>query len=218
MTTMMSWIGVTSAELETEQTVSVWAGHQATFGKRRLPLRGEVTTRTDSYMIARLSRRDGVFRLEQTACRMDFAKLAGATIDIDVASLPTTQMFFVEADGEEGLTGRSLVSWSSEDIDEDGNPGMTIRVDAPVCSGELYVSNRSITEAEASLSSDRLEGSGTVDVRQEILGSKGACLGAVAKNTSERNEVVFAYARVEADATCESLVRKASWPAIRGKA
>ncbi|MEM7158853.1 MAG: hypothetical protein AAF799_38785 [Myxococcota bacterium] len=213
---MISWLGVTSAEADTEQSVSVWAGHQATFGKRRVPFKGEVTTRTDSYMIARLRRRGDIFELEQTACRMEFAKLGGATIDIDVESLPTTHMFFAAGEESERLTGRSLVSWSNEDIDGDGNPGMTIRVDAPVCSGELYVSNRSITEAKASFRPERLSGRGTVDVRQEILGSKGACLGAVAKNTSEQNEVAFAYTPAAADATCESLAR-GPWPVVRGK-
>ena len=195
-----------SAELPT-----LWAGHQVTFGKREVPFKGEVSTRMDSFVIARLRRRDGgVIELEQTACHVRFSKVAGVMVHMDAEALPETRMVF--ATGDDGSpTGRSLVAWSNEDVDEDGHPGMTVHVKAPVCSGDLYVTNRSTTKATATFDSERLEGNAKVHVRQEILGAEGACLSAVAKTTDERVKGPFAYVPVPEGTTCETLFNQ-GWP------
>lgn len=198
----------TTAELPT-----LWAGHQVTFGTRTIPIKGEVSTRMDSFVIARLHQREGgVIELEQTACHVRFSKVAGVMVHMDAEALPETRMVF--ATGDDGsLAGRSLVAWSNEDVDEDGHPGMTVHVKAPVCSGDLYVTNRSSTKATATLDTERLEGRAKVHVRQEILGAEGACLGAVAKTTDERVSGPFAYVPVPEGTTCETLFNQ-GWPVI----
>lgn len=190
---------------------TLWAGHQVTFGKRDIPFKGEVETRMDSFVLARLRERDdGVIELDQTACHVRFSKVAGVMVHMDAEALPSTRMVLAPKDDGE-LAGRSLVAWSNEDVDEDGHPGMTVHVSAPVCSGDLYVTNRSKTKATATFGAQRLEGKARVHVRQEILGAEGACLGAVAKTTDEHVTGPFAYVPVPEGTTCETLFNQ-GWP------
>jgi hypothetical protein len=190
---------------------TLWAGHQVTFGKRDVPFKGEVETRMDSFVLARLDRRGDIIELEQTACHVRFAKVAGVMVHMNVQALPRTRMVFAAAATAEDLTGRSVVAWGSEDLDEDGHPGVTVHVQAPVCSGELYVSNRSKTKATATLEPERLQGRASVHVEQRILGAEGACLSAVAKDTDEHQRGPFAYVPVPEGTTCETLLSQ-GWP------
>ena len=190
--------------------VEMWAGHQITFGSRKIPFRGRVQTRTDNYVLARVDRRGEELVLTQKACRVEFKPVGGVQVRMDAQALPADRFTF-EPKGRDELVGRSSVSWGAEDIDRDGNPGMTVVVDSSVCSGDLYVSNDSRTSARAVLARNGLRGLANVRVRQEILGTEGMCLGMVAKDTDERVRGPFAYVEVEPDATCESLLR-GGWP------
>ena len=89
------------------------------------------------------------------------------------------------------------------------------RVSCPICSGELYVANRSRTRATATLGPGRIEGKARVRVKQQILGAKGACLSAVAKDTDETQAGPFAYVPVPAGSTCETLMAQ-GWPVSAG--
>lgn len=187
-----------------------WAGHQVALGRRDVPFQGEVETRTDTYVIGKLRERDGHLVLEQQACRVRFKPVGGVKVSLDVDGLPPSELHLAD-DGEGGFRGRSLVAWAREDIDHDGNEGLTVKVRAPVCSGELYVANRSFTEATASLSPSRITGHAEVHVVQTILGARGACLSVVAEGTNERQSGPFAFVPVENGATCDSLFA-AGWP------
>lgn len=214
-----------ASRLDVLELPAVWAGHQVTFGRREIPFKGEVQTRMDSFVIARLERDGDLVELHQTACHVRFSKVAGVTVHMDAQALPRTRMVFSLAEdatgpeprrgtvapGEASLVGRSVVAWASEDLDDDGHPGVTVRVQAPVCSGELYVSNRSKTRATATLGAARLEGRAKVHVKQRILGAEGACLSAVAADTDEHQSGPFAYVPVPEGTTCEMLVRQ-GWP------
>ena len=201
-----------AAELPT-----TWAGHQVTFGRREIAFKGEVETRMDSFVLARLRRLDGgVLELTQTACHVRFSKVAGVMVHMDAEALPRTRMLLAP-DDEGELRGRSLVAWADEDVDDDGHPGMTVHVRAPVCSGDLYVTNRSTTKASATLSGTELRGRARVQVRQEILGAEGACLGAVAKTTDEQVTGPFAYVPVPEGTTCETLFNQ-GWPVTASEA
>lgn len=194
---------------------TLWAGHQVTFGKRVIPFKGEVETRMDSFVLARLERDGDLVELHQTACHVRFSKVAGVTVHMNAQSLPRTRMVFAAADdapaANGALQGRSVVAWASEDLDDDGHPGVTVHVQAPVCNGDLYVSNRSKTKATATIAPDRLEGRAKVHVKQTILGAEGACLSAVAKDTDEHQSGPFAYVPVPEGTTCETLFRQ-GWP------
>lgn len=198
-----------------EALPTLWAGHQVSFGQRKVPFKGKVQTRTDSFVIARLRRDGQLIELEQTACQVRFSKVAGVRVHMDADALPRTRMVFSANDESRELAGRSIVAWSSADIDDDGNPGMTVRVDAPICSGELYVANRSKTRATATLEGRRLEGKARVRVKQQILGAKGACLSAVAKDTDENQSGPFAYVPVPEGSTCATLMAE-GWPVSAG--
>jgi hypothetical protein len=191
---------------------TLWAGHQVAFGKREIPFKGEVQTRMDSFVLARLERDGDLVELHQTACHVRFSKVAGVTVHMNAQALPRTRMVFSSDAGDAAsLEGRSMVAWASEDLDDDGHPGVTVRVQAPVCNGDLYVSNRSKTRATASIAPDRLEGRAKVHVKQTILGAEGACLSAVAKDTDEHQSGPFAYVPVPEGTTCETLFRQ-GWP------
>ncbi len=187
----------------------VWAGHQVSFGKRDVPFKGEVQTRTDTWTVARVRHDDDQITLTQEACMVVIRPVAGVKVRMDARALPANEFGF-SSNGVD-LKGTSEVSWSREDVDGDGHPGMTVHVDSSVCSGDLYVANRSRTRARAELSGDALRGNARVTVDQEVLGAKGACLSVVASDTHEVVNGPFAYAPVEASATCRSLMQT-GWP------
>lgn len=187
----------------------VWAGHQVSFGKRNVPFKGEVRTRTDTWTIARVTHVGDKITLTQDACMVVIKPVAGVKVRMDARALPANEFGF-SSNGVD-LKGSSEVSWAREDVDGDGHPGMTVHVDSSVCSGELYVANRSRTSARAELSGDALRGTARVTVDQEILGAKGACLSVVASDTHEVVSGPFAYAPVEATTTCRSLMQS-GWP------
>lgn len=187
----------------------VWAGHQVSFGKRDVPFRGEVRTRTDTWTIARVTHVGDKITLTQDACMVVIKPVAGVKVRMDARALPANEFGF-SSNGVD-LKGSSEVSWAREDVDGDGHPGMTVHVDSSVCSGDLYVANRSRTSARAELSGDALRGTARITVDQEILGAKGACLSVVASDTHEVVSGPFAYAPVEATATCRSLMQS-GWP------
>ncbi len=100
------------------------------------------------------------------------------------------------------------------DPDGDGNPGLTIFVDAGIVSGEIYVVQRGWDEFEGSLvDDDRIEGKLTWDDEQEILGASDSAL-LIAEPTSRPNpdeeSSHFAMVRLaesESD-DCESLIER----------
>lgn len=205
-----------SSRIADMELPTLWAGHQVTFGKRDIPFKGEVETRVDSFVLARLERDGELATLHQTACHVRFSKVAGVMVHMDTQALPDTRMVFSVPETtsvDDEFEGRSVVAWASEDLDDDGHPGVTVHVQAPVCSGELYVANRSKTKATATLAPERLQGRARVHVRQKILGAEGACLSAVAKDTDEHVSGPFAYVPVPEGTTCEMLFRQ-GWPVI----
>lgn len=189
---------------------TTWAGHQISLGSREVPLQGEVETRTDTFSIGHLRAVDGHWVLEQRACRVRFKPVGGVKVSLDVEHLPVAELHLAQRSPGE-LMGRSIVAWSNEDVDEDGHDGLTVRVRAPVCSGELYVANQSFTDATATLSATSLRGHADVRVVQRILGTRGACLSLVASGTDERQSGPLAFVPVDDDATCESLFAT-GWP------
>lgn len=187
----------------------VWAGHQVTRGRRDIPFKGKVTTRTDTWLLARVHRDGDAITLTQEACAVAFKPVGGVKVRMDARSLPANEVEFTPNGVD--LKGSSLVSWKREDVDGDGHPGMTVHVDSSVCSGELYVSNRSRTRARAIADGGALRGKALVTVDQEVLGAKGACLSMVASDTHELVSGPFAYTPVDRGATCSALL-EGGWP------
>ena len=106
-----------------------------------------------------------------------------------------------------------VVNWGEEDLDEDGNPGLRVYIDAPVCSGNLHVTNKTTTNARG-FGDDKgtpIHGEVTISNRQKILDADGKCLSAMAKDSYERSKGSFRYVRIKAGDTCSSLLG-AAWP------
>lgn len=194
------------------ETSEVWAGHQITYGSRKVPFRGRVQTRTDTYVLARVNRDGDKLVLRQKACSIDFKPVGGVKVRMDSSQLPSDTFRF-KARPSGSFAGFSKVAWGEEDIDRDGNPGMTVVVDSKVCSGSLYVSNDSKTQAFAEFdgSGAGFHGKARVSIKQTVLGAKGVCLRVVAKDTDEQVRGPFSYVPVPAGSTCRSLARK-EWP------
>lgn len=193
----------------TADDVEVWAGHQVGLGARELPLRGRVTTRTETLVLARVRKSGDKLVLEETACAIWFARVGGVSVSMDASRIPTHRATYEPHEGE--LWSRSRAGWGDEDVDGDGNPGMTITVDAPLCAGEIWVAHAATTRAYGTRTTDGLQGRSKVLVEQRVLGTSNACLAMGAKDSSEMVRGPFAYTRVADDATCASLVAS-GWP------
>ncbi len=189
-----------------------WAGHQVVRGERKVPMIGTLKTKIDTYLVAEVVRDGDELRMTQRACGLRFAKVAGVSIWLNASKLPTTKIRLnAGADGE--LSGSGRTSWSDEDLDGDGKPGMTVRVEAPLCSGRIYVANDTKTRMKGSQSGEKLEGRVTVDIGQEVLGAETRCLSAMAKSTQEKNTGRFRFVKVDQGATCNDLWKN-GWPVV----
>jgi hypothetical protein len=190
-----------------------WAGHQVVHGTREVPVLGTLQTQLDTYTLARVRRNDddGTVQIDQRACKVDFTDVGGLSVYIDADALPDSRMIFEQVEGTPHYLMTGEVRWDEEDVDGDGNPGMSVYVDAAICSGNLHVSNKTITNARAFGDEGPFYGEVTVTVRQKILGAEGKCLKAVSEDSFERSKCSFRYVKIKADETCTSLL-EAGWP------
>lgn len=189
----------------------LWAGHQISYGSRDVPFRGEVRTRTDTLVLARVRLEGGTLVVLQEACAVRFGDVGDVKVSMDASALPRSRMAFELQDDGKTFLSKSQVVWGEQDLDGDGNPGVTVSVAAPVCSGDLYVSNRSRTHAQGKFSPRRFSGTAKVKVEQQVLGTRGRCLGVVARDTTEVVSGPFAYVKVDKGTTCAELIRD-GWP------
>lgn len=200
--------GIEEAPITTEH----WAGHQVTFGTREVPVLGTLETRLDTYVIARVRRQGSTVQIDQRACKVEYGDVGGVKVYVDANALPDSRIVFEQVDGTPHYSMSGTVNWGEEDIDEDGNPGMRVYVDAPICSGNLHVTNKTTTVARAfSDNGGPLYGEVTISVRQRILGAEGRCLAAMAEDSYERSKGSFRYTKIKANETCKSLLA-AGWP------
>jgi hypothetical protein len=151
-------------------TEEVWVGHQVVFGKTSVPFMGEKETRSDSYLLARVKRAGGVIELEQLACKVSFKEIAGVKIDIPeeaLLKLPKARIHFVPED--DLLRAKPWhVGWHKQDIDKDGAPGLSVLVDASICSGKLHVASVTRSAAVAKTTDYGLMGKISVEVKQKV--------------------------------------------------
>lgn len=193
-------------------TTEHWAGHQVTFGTREVPVLGTLQTRLDTYVIARVRKQGGTVQIDQRACKVEYGDVGGVKVYVDANVLPDSRIVFEQVEGTPHYAMSGTVNWGEEDIDEDGFPGMRVYVDAPVCSGNLHVTNRTTTSARAfSEDGGPLFGEVTISVRQRILGAEGRCLSALSEDSFERSKGSFRYTKIKANDTCKTLLA-GDWP------
>lgn len=188
----------------------LWAGHLVAYGTRVIPFHGTVRTRSDTFVLARISGPREKPVLTQEPCRIAFRPTAGVQLAMGVRGLPREEVHFV-AGSATTLEGRSEVSWGAEDIDRDGHPGMTVSITSSLCSGDLYIRHHAQSSSTGYFKGDRLEGHSEVHIRQHVLGASSLCLRVVARASDEVVRGPIAYVPVSADATCQSLLRE-TWP------
>lgn len=190
-----------------------WAGHQVVFGTREVPVLGTLETRMDTYVLARVRRSDNEIQIDQRACKIDYSDVGGVKIYVDADALPDSRLLFERVEGTPHYSMTGVVNWGEEDLDEDGYPGLRVYIDAPVCSGNLHVTNKTTTNARG-FGDDKgtpIHGEVTISNRQKILDADGKCLSAMAKDSYERSKGSFRYTRIKAGETCSSLLG-ATWP------
>jgi hypothetical protein len=194
-------------------TTEHWAGHQVVYGKREVPVLGTLQTRMDTWVIARVRRTENEIQIDQRACKVNYEDVGGVKVYVDADALPDSRIIFERVEGTPHYLMSGTVNWGKEDIDGDGEPGMRVYVDAPVCSGNLHVTNKTTTSARAFGDDDGspIYGEVTISVRQKILGADGKCLAAMAKDSFERSKGSFRYTKIKANETCQSLL-DAGWP------
>lgn len=194
----------------------VWLGHQVVEGHKPIPLLGDLETRTDSYVLARVVRSPDGLHLRQEACAMDVRETLGVAVSMSpeaLRRLPAANLrFSIQPDGS--VTAAPwTVAWGAEDLDRDGQPGVTIRVDSRMCGGDLYMASTSTSSAsQVRLTADGLEGAIQVQLQQEILGASRACLQLGGAHQEEQQRGRFVYVRVPPSTTCADVPLQ-RWPA-----
>lgn len=191
----------------------LWAGHQVLLGARKIPILGELQTRTESFQLAAVERQDGAIRLKQRTCRMENAPVAGVRVNFlpeGVPKMPPSIIPYTRRDGA-WVGGPWVTEWGEEDVDRDGKPGATVQVEAPICGGTLYVGGFSRATTRATEREGGLEGEMRALVGHRILDTSGGCLKLAARDAEEKVSGTFAYRPVPAGSTCESLLAE-PWP------
>jgi hypothetical protein len=171
-------------------------------------------------MLAEITRTEDSLTLKQFACKTAIKKVAGVSVTIPQKALrgmPAAIVRFRRLE-DAWLAPFWRVGWSNEDIDGDGQPGMSIEVNAPLCNGRLYVANQTFTNAKAwSMAKEAMNGALRLRVQQTILGSDRLCLRLFSKNSREEQWGVFAYRQVKPGSTCDGLLKR-PWPVVAPKA
>jgi len=198
-------------ESQAGPVVERWAGHQVALGEKYFPVVGSQKTRIDTYTLATVQYKAGRLILKEQACKVEYAEVMGAKVHVPVEALPISTLEFEKVAGSEHYAMESLVQWGREDIDHDGEPGMTVVVDAPVCSGKIQVSNRTVTHARAFRDRGRFHGRVNLTVYQQVFGADSFCLQRLSKASKEVKHGHFAYVRVDPSTRCKDLIGH-PWP------
>ncbi len=214
VTTTLVILMFTMASSGSEVAKERWVGHQVVFGKTDVPFMGTKETWTESFLLADVRRDAAGIDIEQVACKVRFKEIMGVKINIPkkaLLKLPKARFRFTPQDDKTFKADVWRVGWNKQDVDRDGSPGLTIDVDASICSGKLNVASTTRSAAAAILTKDGMLGKIGVEVKQTILGSNSACLDMFSKNTEETQKGTFVYRRVPAGTTCSDLLKR-PWP------
>ena len=193
-----------------EPRIEVWAGHQVSNGKRKIPLYGEKETHTENYFIAEVHR---------TSSRIDIRPIKGVTPTMKpetIAHLPRAHIVLEEKADGSLVAAPWTTSWGAEDIDGDGFPGATVQISGTSCSGDVYVSSQTVTSLiSGHATPDGVVGDIALRLKEKIIGARGLCLKLMAGDSDETQTGQFVYRRVEPSTTCSSLAGK-PWPVKAG--
>ncbi len=198
--------------VEAVETV-LWAGRYAILGTRKVPLIGDISFRTDNYLLAVVTRTEtGGYSLDQRVCKITFEKTAGAKITMDESApslMPAANPVFEPTDEGKFDAVEWPSGWGTVDLDLDGYDGMAIGVQAPICGGTLHVASEAKSVASGTTDNGGLVGEIDIFVDQRIQEVQGACLRWMSSDKAEWMHGKFSYVPVPAETTCETL---STWP------
>ncbi len=209
-------VDISALNASTSDKHEIWVGHQVVFGETVIPVLGKRETRSDNFLLAKVIRKDNSIEILQTACKVEFKEIIGTKVAIPedaLLKLPWTKIVFNR--GIEVIDALKAdpwqVGWGKEDIDQDGNPGLTVHVDSSLCKGQLYVSSSTNTSAFGQLIEGGMMGKVHVRVKQKILGTNSACLKLFSSDSDETQTGAFVYQKARNNTTCKQLLSGA-WP------
>ena len=203
-----------SDPVATEVVRERWAGLVAFMGHRKIPIFGRIKYRTDTYVMADVEREGDVIRLVQRSCRIKFKKIWGIKAAISPEAITKMNPIHITFTRDEDMMRAPEwpSGWDEEDLDGDGNPGVTIEVKSLFCSGDLYVTSSAVSSAEGPVSEAGLIGDTRVSVTQRHLGASNRCLNFGASDSADLMTGRFNYVPVAQNATCADLLEQ-GWPA-----
>lgn len=186
----------------------LWAGRMAVFGERKLPFIGTIEFRNDNYVLAEVTPTEsGGFALSQRVCKVAFEKVAGGQASMSETAprkMPVATPRFERVDG--ALVADAWASgWNADDHDEDGFPGIAVRVQAPLCGGTMHFASDASTMAVAKPHHGGIVGLASIRVAQEVHKVQGACLSLVTKDVTQDLRGHFVYLPVPSDTTCDTV-------------
>lgn len=189
----------------------VFSGRQTVLGKRSLPVLGELDTRTDIWLLARIAHDDKGYRIEQSTCAIKVADVMGVSVDFPqrgAQKLPPVR-YTIERDADGFFFTPPWASgWDASDYDGDGWPGITLDVDAGVCAGRLAVTSGAESRGHIRVATEEaLELDIDVTINQKVLESDGWCLTFADKQTDDRFSGRVRYEPLPDSATCADVVR-----------
>jgi hypothetical protein len=198
-------------------SIERWAGRFVVTGERRVPVLGHVSYRSETRTLSEVTRHaDGSLTLRQRTCDVVFAKTAGATLEMNPkgpAGMPVSTISFPPrpSDGSPWASAPWPSGWDEQDLDGDGQPGITIKVSAPLCGGQLMVASdaRSTASALEPTPEGALRGDVAIWTLQHVLDARGICLSLFSRSSEETMLGRFRYAPVTAT-TCDGV----SWSGV----
>lgn len=185
-----------------------YLGHSYVSHPRAMPILGTVEARTDTWVLARIVSTERGVEIQEQPCEVVIKPVAGVRVKMLEGAVRRLPPVRFELSGEE-LSGKWRSGWEEQDLDQDGLPGVTMRVQASLCSGSLQVASQTSSRAVARWQGEELVGSLEVEVQQRILGATGACLKAAAKDSTDSMRGAFRYRRVAEGTSCEAA---GGWP------
>lgn len=213
---MILWFTLLSAGFAADSAGELWAGQQITDAVRKVPVLGPIHTRTTVTTLATVVHdADGARVFIDRPCRITIDNDHGVKLHFDpaaVRSMPPVTFKFLPT--ETGFSaGPWHGGWGTADVDSDGNDGIAVRVEAPMCGGTLHIASNTESRATAVTSNAGLTGEIRVTIQREIVKASNPCLGLVDRHQTENVSGNFAWVPVPAGSTCESL-ETAGWPAV----
>jgi hypothetical protein len=215
----------------TEENLSgVWAEKVHLAAVSDVPMVGEVSSQTISYARVEIDHNGQTLSLTGDICDLKIENESGLvqTVipDAFVDSLPTDERT-VTIDGSNFTQGKNYDVQGAElenpetdplptepdspkviDQDEDGNPGLTIRIEGTV-SGEVYVVQRGWQTRDGEIkSSDSVEGLVDWGQEQEVLGASSSLLENRPDNSKadDPQKSYFEMTRVGSQTSCSDIL------------